>query len=227
MLANTLKDFFSSLILYLHSLLAWCCKSSGHAWCDLHSTPVTLDAIRALVALIRHTELVEKMAFRSIDISTVGETHTRVTPSRKQEGRCMSSLAEADYEAGCQGSAEQSATQSREKDVFDPAGTGTRPGLHSQTLISTGQGDLDKLLGGGIPLGAVLLIQEDAFTQLHSTLLRSALSALVAMLARHTTQHAQVLIPPKLLHSRNPSDVGAHALRSVWWHVVMFTCAVY
>lgn len=38
------------------------------------------------------------------------------------------------------------------------ADSGTRPGLHGQTLISTGLVDWDRLLGGGLPLGTLSLI---------------------------------------------------------------------
>eukprot|EP00891_Asterochloris_glomerata_P010007 jgi/Astpho2/10007/fgenesh1_pg.00153_%23_24_t len=49
---------------------------------------------------------------------------------------------------------------------------GTRPGLLGQTLISTGHADLDRLLGGGLPLGCVLLVLEDAWTPHGTTLLK-------------------------------------------------------
>ena len=52
------------------------------------------------------------------------------------------------------------------------AGPGTRAGLHGQTLISTGHADLDRVLGGGLPLGALLLILEDAASPHATTLLR-------------------------------------------------------
>ena len=52
------------------------------------------------------------------------------------------------------------------------AGLGTRPGLHGETLVSTGLADFDNLLGGGIPLGSLVLILEDAWTPHGSTLLR-------------------------------------------------------
>jgi len=52
------------------------------------------------------------------------------------------------------------------------AGPGTKPGLHGLTLVSTGQAELDRLLGGGLPLGVILVILEDAFTQHHATLLK-------------------------------------------------------
>ncbi len=55
---------------------------------------------------------------------------------------------------------------------FSVADLGTRAGLHSQTLISTGLADLDRILGGGLPLGAVLLLLEDAYCPHGSTLLR-------------------------------------------------------
>lgn len=54
------------------------------------------------------------------------------------------------------------------------AGPGTKPGLRSQTLVSTGQAELDRILGGGVPLGSVLAIFEDAYTQHHQTLLKYA-----------------------------------------------------
>ncbi|KAK9909878.1 hypothetical protein WJX75_008871 [Coccomyxa subellipsoidea] len=53
-----------------------------------------------------------------------------------------------------------------------PADLGTRAGVHSQTLISTGLADLDRILGGGLPLGAVLLLLEDAYCPHGSTLLK-------------------------------------------------------
>lgn len=52
------------------------------------------------------------------------------------------------------------------------ADTGTRPGLHGQTLLSSGHPDLDRLLGGGLPLGSLLLLLEDGWSQHHATLLR-------------------------------------------------------
>lgn len=36
----------------------------------------------------------------------------------------------------------------------------TRQGPRGQTLISTGLSDLDKVLGGGLPLGCLLLLEE-------------------------------------------------------------------
>lgn len=35
---------------------------------------------------------------------------------------------------------------------------GTRAGLHGQTLVSTGHGTLDALLGGGLPRGAIMVV---------------------------------------------------------------------
>lgn len=40
------------------------------------------------------------------------------------------------------------------------ADLGTRAGLHGRTLISSGLADFDKLLGGGLPLGCLVLILE-------------------------------------------------------------------
>ena len=66
------------------------------------------------------------------------------------------------------------ATQVLESDPYKPAAetVGTRPGLLGQTLISTGHADLDRLLGGGLPLGCVLLVLEDAWTPHGTTLLK-------------------------------------------------------
>jgi elongator complex protein 4 len=44
--------------------------------------------------------------------------------------------------------------------------------LHGQTLLSSGHPDLDRLLGGGLPLGALLLLLEDGWSGHHATLLR-------------------------------------------------------
>jgi elongator complex protein 4 len=56
------------------------------------------------------------------------------------------------------------------------ADVGTRPGLHGQTLLSTGLADLDRLLGGGLPLGALLLVLEDAHSQQHAALVKHFLA---------------------------------------------------
>lgn len=57
-----------------------------------------------------------------------------------------------------------------------PVDLGTRPGLNGQVLISTGVAGLDKLLGGGLPLGSLLLIIEDAHSQQHLSLLKCFLA---------------------------------------------------
>jgi hypothetical protein len=54
--------------------------------------------------------------------------------------------------------------------------TGTRAGLHGQTLLSTGIADLDTLLGGGLPLGALLLVLEDPRSQQHLTIVKHFLA---------------------------------------------------
>lgn len=53
-----------------------------------------------------------------------------------------------------------------------PLDLGTRPGLHGQVLISTGLAGLDRLLGGGLPLGSILLLLEDSNTQQHLNLMK-------------------------------------------------------
>jgi elongator complex protein 4 len=50
---------------------------------------------------------------------------------------------------------------------------GTRPGLHGQTLISSGHADLDRILGGGLPLGTLtVLLEDNGPSQHHASLLR-------------------------------------------------------
>jgi len=53
---------------------------------------------------------------------------------------------------------------------------GTRPGLNGQVLISTGVAGIDKLVGGGLPLGSLLLIIEDSLSQQHLNLLKCFLA---------------------------------------------------
>jgi elongator complex protein 4 len=57
-----------------------------------------------------------------------------------------------------------------------PVDVGTRPGLHGQTLLSTGLADLDRLLGGGLPLGALFLVLEDPHSAQHLPLIKYFLS---------------------------------------------------
>ncbi len=38
---------------------------------------------------------------------------------------------------------------------------GTRPGRHGRTLVSTGTADLDAALGGGLPLGCLVVVVEE------------------------------------------------------------------
>ena len=77
----------------------------------------------------------------------------------------------------------------------DPAPRSTRPGLHGQTLVSTGLVDLDDLLGGGLPLGAVMLLGSDTDSSANagnaSTLLRYFVAEGVA--SGHTT----LWMPPR------------------------------
>lgn len=53
---------------------------------------------------------------------------------------------------------------------------GTRPGINGQVLVSTGVAGLDKLLGGGLPLGSLLLVLEDSHSQQHLNLLKCFLA---------------------------------------------------
>jgi len=60
----------------------------------------------------------------------------------------------------------------RHQPVSKTAEVGTRPGLQGQTLVSTGIADLDRLLGGGLPLGSLLLLLEDPASQQHLTFIK-------------------------------------------------------
>ncbi|KAJ7558772.1 hypothetical protein O6H91_04G055100 [Diphasiastrum complanatum] len=49
---------------------------------------------------------------------------------------------------------------------------GTKAGPNGTTLVSTGLSDLDKIIGGGIPLGGIIMIMEDIEAPHHLLLLR-------------------------------------------------------
>ncbi|CAG9462278.1 unnamed protein product [Pedinophyceae sp. YPF-701] len=53
---------------------------------------------------------------------------------------------------------------------------GTKPGLHGQTLVSTGHADIDGILGGGLPIGSVLLVIEDGASPHHVHIMRQFLA---------------------------------------------------
>eukprot|EP01025_Chloroclados_australasicus_P032309 TRINITY_DN32750_c0_g1_i1.p1 TRINITY_DN32750_c0_g1~~TRINITY_DN32750_c0_g1_i1.p1 ORF type:complete len:372 (-),score=31.91 TRINITY_DN32750_c0_g1_i1:117-1232(-) len=61
--------------------------------------------------------------------------------------------------------------------MHDP---GTRPGLQGQTLISFGQPDMDRIFGGGVALGQIILIIEDGVSSHHVSLQRYFLGEGVA-----------------------------------------------
>ncbi len=73
------------------------------------------------------------------------------------------------------------------------ADLGTKAGLQGETLISTGLADFDNLIGGGIPLGSLVLILEDAWTPHGSTLLRYFVAEGAA--CGHTTHWAAASRP--------------------------------
>jgi elongator complex protein 4 len=88
------------------------------------------------------------------------------------------------------------------------ADLGTRAGLHSQTLISTGLADLDRILGGGLPLGSILLLLSDPFTPHCATLLRYFVAEGVA--CSHSVHWAAGVTPdpaalPRLAQARGTS----------------------
>ncbi|GAB4822273.1 hypothetical protein N2152v2_009319 [Parachlorella kessleri] len=111
---------------------------------------------------------------------------------------------------------------------------GTKPGLHGQTLVSSGHAELDKLLGGGLPLGSLLLILEDASSRHHASLLRYFLGEGIACGQRVALGAASEpagglaqFIPQQLKRSSAPGrqqaqleeekdDEGQYTLRIAW-----------
>ena len=95
---------------------------------------------------------------------------------------------------------------------LDAPGPGTRPGLHGQTLVSTGQADLDRALGGGLPLGCLLLILEDAPPAVASTLLRLFLAegSQTFLTSAPSPSACLLLLQTTLLHS--PAAVAGRTL---------------
>ena len=57
--------------------------------------------------------------------------------------------------------------------AFSVSLRGTKPWINSPTLISSGQGDLDSIMGGGQALGTSTLILEDRWTDFGATLGRN------------------------------------------------------
>lgn len=58
---------------------------------------------------------------------------------------------------------------------------GTRPGLYGQTLISTGHMDLDRIVGGGLPLGSLVLLSEDLHSSQHLNMIKYFMAEGVAL----------------------------------------------
>ncbi|EFC49477.1 hypothetical protein NAEGRDRAFT_56696 [Naegleria gruberi] len=55
--------------------------------------------------------------------------------------------------------------------------TGTKPSVHNgQLLVSSGLHDLDSIIGGGFPLGSLVLIEEDRYSEYCQNLMRYFLS---------------------------------------------------
>lgn len=48
----------------------------------------------------------------------------------------------------------------------------TRPGPQGLTVVSSGLADLDQVLGGGLPLGAITLLLDDGCSSLHETIIQ-------------------------------------------------------
>ena len=111
---------------------------------------------------------------------------------------------------------------------------GTRPGLSGQTLVSTGLADFDKLLGGGVPLGTVVLLLEDNHTQNHSTLIKYFLAEGAANKqalywsaghARHAS--ASRALPQQVQHTpKVPLTLSSnsHCLATFWDMLYHISC---
>ena len=107
---------------------------------------------------------------------------------------------------------------------------GTRPGLSGQTLVSTGLADFDKLLGGGLPLGTVILLLEDIHTQNHSTLLKYFLAegaannqALYWSAGHAKDASASRVLPQQVQHTpKVPVTLGSNSynLLDMLYHIV-------
>ncbi|XP_041472160.1 elongator complex protein 4-like [Lytechinus variegatus] len=83
---------------------------------------------------------------------------------------------------------------------------GTRPSLHNgQLLISTGVPSLDHLLGGGLVVGSVLLIEEDTFGSYANLLLRYFLAE--GVMCGHGLMVASAEEQPKHLLKALPHPV--------------------
>jgi elongator complex protein 4 len=102
--------------------------------------------------------------------------------------------------------------------------------VHSQTLISTGLADLDRILGGGLPLGAVLLLLEDAYCPHGSTLLKYFAAEGVA--CGHRVHWGGATRPdasslPSLAKSHFASQVSSHISPEALFHTAGFLlCAM-
>lgn len=112
---------------------------------------------------------------------------------------------------------------------------GTRPGLSGQTLVSTGLADFDKLLGGGVPLGTVILLLEDNHTQNHSTLLKYFLAegaankqALYWSAGHAKHPSAGRALPQQVQHTpKVPVKLNSHSCKSCGHVVPPFTSYIH
>jgi elongator complex protein 4 len=104
---------------------------------------------------------------------------------------------------------------------------GTRPGLNGQVLVSTGVAGIDRLLGGGLPLGSVLLIIEDSHSQQHLNLLKCFLAegfCCKHSLALVTGEHLDVdglatFLPDQAKSSSSSSTANTQVTRATSQHV--------
>lgn len=96
---------------------------------------------------------------------------------------------------------------------------GTRPGLHGQVLISSGLAGMDKLLGGGLPLGSIMLIIEDSDSQQHNNILKCFMAEGVC--CKHTVAWVSAeAVSPESIAAFLPSTAkpyDAETQQQVWY----------
>eukprot|EP00761_Pharyngomonas_kirbyi_P003939 gb/GECH01003943.1/.p1 GENE.gb/GECH01003943.1/~~gb/GECH01003943.1/.p1 ORF type:complete len:490 (+),score=159.39 gb/GECH01003943.1/:1-1470(+) len=81
--------------------------------------------------------------------------------------------------------------------------SGTKPSVHNgQLLVSTGLNDLDGIIGGGIPLGTIILLKEDTRSQYAQYLFRYFLSE-----GLHSSHSVCACYDASLPLQRYPKDI--------------------